>query len=113
MQTRNAHVFNALNRKIFELSNRLLLLANHSNFILVLPSRTCNLNFERTQDHCAKNVQIRSFFWFVFSSIQSKYGKIRTRKNSVFGQFLRSECVLVLYTFNLFNFYTEITIICE
>ena len=28
--------------------------------------------------------------YFVFLSIQSQYGKIRTRKNSVFGQFLRS-----------------------
>ena len=38
------------------------------------------------------------FFWSVFSRIysvnvriQSKYGKIRTRKNSVFGYFSRSE----------------------
>ena len=40
--------------------------------------------------HCVKSVQIRSFFWSVFSRIhriQSKYGKIRTRKNSVFGHF--------------------------
>ena len=28
-----------------------------------------------------------SFFWPVFSCIQSKYRKIRTRKNSVFGDF--------------------------
>ena len=34
-----------------------------------------------------KSVQIRSFFWSVFSCIQSEYGKIRTRKNSVFGHF--------------------------
>ena len=32
---------------------------------------------------CVKNVQIRSFF-------QSEYGKIRTRKNSVFGHFSHS-----------------------
>ena len=31
-------------------------------------------------DHCVKSVQIRSFFW-------SKYGKIRTRRNSVVGYF--------------------------
>ena len=30
--------------------------------------------------HYVKDVQIRSFFW-------SEYGKIRTRKNSVFGHF--------------------------
>ena len=33
--------------------------------------------------HCVKSVQIRSFSW-------SEYRKIRTRKNSVFGHFLRS-----------------------
>ena len=36
------------------------------------------------------NVQIRSFFWSVFSRIRTEYGKIRTRKNSVFGHFSRS-----------------------
>ena len=50
--------------------------------------------------HCVKCVQIRSFFWFVFSGIwtengvslriQSEFGKIRTRKNSAFGHFSRS-----------------------
>ena len=40
--------------------------------------------------HCVKSAQIRSFFWSVFSCIQSKYRKIRTRKNSVLGHFLRS-----------------------
>ena len=48
-----------------------------------------------------ESVQIRSFFWSVFSCIwteiygvnlriQSEYRKIRTRKNSVFGHFSRS-----------------------
>ena len=41
--------------------------------------------------HCVKSVQIRSFFWSVFSCIQSKYREIRTRKNSVFGHFSRSD----------------------
>ena len=50
--------------------------------------------------HCVKIVQIGSFFWSVFSRIrteygeidriQSKCGKIRTRKNSVLGHFSRS-----------------------
>ena len=35
-------------------------------------------------------VQIRSFFWSVFSCIQSEYKKIRTRKTSIFGHFSRS-----------------------
>ena len=34
-----------------------------------------------------ESVQIRSFFWPVFSRIQSECGKIRTRKTSVFGHF--------------------------
>ena len=37
--------------------------------------------------HCMKSVQIRSFSWSVFSCIQSKYMKIRTKKNSVLGPF--------------------------
>ena len=40
---------------------------------------------------CVKSVQIRSFFWSVFSRIRTEHGKIRTRKNSVFGHFLHSE----------------------
>ena len=47
-----------------------------------------------------KSLQIRSYFWFVFSCIQTvflysciqaKYRKIRSRNNSVFGHFSRSE----------------------
>ena len=37
--------------------------------------------------HFVKTVQIRKIFWSVFSCIQSKYRKIRTRKNCVFGHF--------------------------
>ena len=39
-------------------------------------------NEYRYISHCVKSVQIRSFVWSVFSRI---HGKIRTRKNSVFG----------------------------
>ena len=42
---------------------------------------------------CMKSVQIWSFFWSVFSCIQSEYRKIRTRGNFVFGHF--SRCVHV------------------
>ena len=52
-------------------------------------------------DHCVKSVQIRSFFWSIFSRIRTEYrkilriqsgcGKIPTRKNSVFGPFSRSK----------------------
>ena len=37
------------------------------------------------------SVQIRSCFWFVFFCIRTEYRKIRTRDNSVFGHFSRSE----------------------
>ena len=37
--------------------------------------------------HCVKRVQIRSYFCPVFSCIQSKYRKIRTRNKSVIGHF--------------------------
>ena len=40
--------------------------------------------------HCVKSVQIRSYFWSVFSCIRTEYRKIRTKNNSVFGHFLRS-----------------------
>ena len=53
--------------------------------------------------HCVKSVQVLSVFWSVFSRIrteygdllriQFEYGKIRTRKNSVFGHFSRSGSV--------------------
>ena len=70
------------------------------------------MTFETILGHClfifdiitAWSAQIWSFFWSVFSRIrteygqtrsslriQSEYGKIRTRKNSVFGHFSRSE----------------------
>ena len=41
--------------------------------------------------HCVKSVQIWSFLWSVFSCIQSEYRKMRTRKNSEFGHFSRSD----------------------
>ena len=49
--------------------------------------------------HCVKCFQIRSFFWSVFSRIWTECGKIWTRKNSVFGHFLRSE----MFYFNFIN----------
>ena len=41
-----------------------------------------------SSSHCVKSVQIRSYFWAVFSCIRTEYGdlrsRIRTRNNSVF-----------------------------
>ena len=38
-------------------------------------------------NHYVKSVQIRIYFWSLFSCIQSEYRKIRTRNNSVFRHF--------------------------
>ena len=35
-----------------------------------------NCQFYKNYNHCAKNVQIRSFFWSVFSRIWTEYGEI-------------------------------------
>ena len=52
--------------------------------------------------HCVKSVQTWSFFWSVFSCIWTEYRKIRTRKNFVFGHFLRST-ILTCYVVCLSN----------
>ena len=56
--------------------------------------------------HCVKSVQIRSFFWSVFSRIQPECGKIRTRKNSIFGHFSHSDSIAVNYLTSIFTFPT-------
>ena len=38
-----------------------------------------------------KSIQIQSYFWSLFSCIQTECRKIPTRNNSVFGYFSRSE----------------------
>ena len=50
----------------------------------------CLINCFIEDWHCVKSIQMQSFFWSVFSRIQSKYEKMRMRKNSVFGHFSRS-----------------------
>ena len=56
----------------------------------VVPCFTQNsMSLVMESDHCVKNVQIPNFIWSLFSRIQSKYGKIRTRKNSAFRHFSR------------------------
>ena len=49
--------------------------------------------------HCVKSVLIRSFFWSVFSRIQSEYMKIQTRKNFVFGHLSCSVCLSSIFQF--------------
>ena len=59
--------------------------------------------------HCVKSIQIRSFFWSVFSRIRTEYGeilrtlrsqsecgKIRTRKNLIFWHFSSSDYVRLI-----------------
>ena len=53
-----------------------------------MPEYEFSLN--RIFPHCVESVRIRSFFWSVFSCIQSEYRKIKARKNSVYGHFSRS-----------------------
>ena len=56
-----------------------------------------------SNDHCVKSVQIRNYFWSLFSCTRTEYGDLRSRslysvriqenadqKYSVFGHFLRS-----------------------
>ena len=45
--------------------------------------------------HYVKSVQMRSFLWSVFYRIQPDCGKMRTRKNSVFHHFSRSDCGVI------------------
>ena len=50
--------------------------------------------------HCVKSVQIRNYFWSVFSCIRTEYRKILTRNNSVFGHFSRIEgTIRIVYSY--------------
>ena len=75
--------------------------------------------------HCEKSVQIRSYFWYVFSCIRTEYGEIRrdispysvrereyrSRNNSVFGHFLRSDFVILHLLFTPDQEHQEVYII--
>ena len=49
--------------------------------------RRVKLIFRCRMLYCVKSVPKRIFFWSVFSLVRTEYGKIRSRKNSVFGHF--------------------------
>ena len=51
-------------------------------------------------NHWVKNVQILSYFWSVFSCIRTEYRKIRTRNNSAFGHFSRSDKYTIMEKIN-------------
>ena len=56
-----------------------------------------------------KSVQIRTYFWSIFSCIWTEYRKIRTRNNTIFGHFSRSGYLnnyflnFLVFTFLLFK----------
>ena len=66
----------------------------HNTFSNYLYQQNCN---GQNYFHCVKSVQIRSYFWSMFSCIWTEYRKMRTRNNSVFGQFSRSVHNLCVY----------------
>ena len=57
--------------------------------------------FSNESNLCVKSVQIWSYYWSVFSCILTEYRKIRTRNNSLFGHFSRSESWFWIFRFEL------------
>ena len=73
---------------------------------MIHPSSTTRSSESKAGLHCLKSLQIRSYFWSLFPRIRTEYGeirsievslriqsecgKIRTRNNSVWGDFSRS-----------------------
>ena len=45
--------------------------------------------------HCVKSVQIRSFFWSVFSRIRTEYGEIRSMRENTDQ---KKPCIWTLFT---------------
>ena len=99
---------------IFSKANVAMLMVSKTNFFYQSGIRNTNSNLilcqevEKWHYHCAKSVQIQSYFWSVFSRIRTDYfvslriqsecGKIWTRNNSVFGHFTSSvsDCFYVI-----------------
>ena len=62
--------------------------------------------------HGVKSVQIRGYFWSVFSCIHSEYRKIRTRNNPVFGHLSRSAHKNASHRVFFFSYDTLLTFNC-
>ena len=75
-------------------------LFNDSIGIKRLQSR---ITFKRRKNHghCVKSVQMRRYFWSIFSCIRSEYRKIQTKETSIFGQFPRNGSIM---RFSCYNF---------
>ena len=87
----------------YELKGQMLWNVSHDfntsrNFIGVLLADWCLI---KANFHCVKNVHIRVFFWSVFYRTPAEYWKIRTRKNSVFWHYSRSEYDWLLFNENI------------
>ena len=74
-----------------------------SDYKLLITSKVFKIYCYHSLRHCVKSVQIRSYFWSVFSRIRTEYGEIlrispysvrmlenTDQKNSVFEHFSRS-----------------------
>ena len=60
--------------KYFILNKILNWRSSHGNHLSQLDCLIVCKNF--CQQHCVKSIQIRSFFWSVFSSIRTEYGEM-------------------------------------
>ena len=78
------------------------LLTSHFTKILI-PGNVCIRNLlSLSSNHfalpfntdCVKIVQMRCYFWSVFSCIRTEYRKIETRNNSVLGHFSHSDFII-------------------
>ena len=58
-----------------------------TTFYCIFVKKLNFLIYNSPHNHCVKNVQIRSCFWFVFSCIRTEYRTVQTRNNTVFGHF--------------------------
>ena len=66
-----------------------IIFAKYQKFAYIHPY----LNLNGEYYHCVKFVQIRSYFWSVFSC-RTEYRKIRARNNSVFEHFSRRKFMI-------------------
>ena len=61
--------------RVVTISSSYQIINSFPNKLKSLPSKFCK-SFWYKSDHCVKSIQIRSFFWSVFSRIRTEYGEI-------------------------------------
>ena len=52
-----------------------------SEFSKKIKEKLNNIRDKFQDEHCVKSVQIQSFFWSVFSHIQTEYGGLRSKSD--------------------------------